>query len=78
MNVMRTKSIEQTIREGDEPEYQLKKKLTALDLTVFGVGVVIGAGIFTVAGRAAHSLAGPAILLSFVVAAVCCGLAALC
>lgn len=78
MSVMRTKSIEQTIREGDEPEYQLKKKLTALDLTVFGVGVVIGAGIFTVAGRAAHSLAGPAIILSFIVAAVCCGLAALC
>ena len=48
MDVMRTKSIEQTIREGDEPEYQLKKQLTALDLTVFGVGVVIGAGIFTV------------------------------
>jgi len=78
MSVMRTKTIEQTIREGDEPEYQLKKELTALDLTVFGVGVVIGAGIFTVAGRAAHSLAGPAIVLSFVTAAVCCGLAALC
>jgi APA family basic amino acid/polyamine antiporter len=78
MSVMRTKSIEQTIREGDEPEYQLKKQLTALDLTVFGVGVVIGAGIFTVAGRAAHTLAGPAIILSFVVAAICCGLAALC
>lgn len=78
MSIMRTKSIEQTIREGDEPEYQLKKKLTALDLTVFGVGVVIGAGIFTVAGRAAHSLAGPAILISFVVAALCCGLAGLC
>lgn len=78
MSVFRTKSIEQTIREGDEPEYQLKKRLTALDLTVFGVGVVIGAGIFTVAGRAAHTLAGPAIIVSFVVAALCCGLAALC
>ncbi len=78
MSIMRTKSIEQTISEGDEPEYQLKKELSALDLTVFGVGVVIGAGIFTVAGRAAHSLAGPAIVLSFIVAAICCGLAALC
>ena len=78
MSVMRTKTIEQTIREGDEPEYQLKKKLTALDLTVFGVGVVIGAGIFTVAGRAAHSLAGPSILISFIVAATCCALAGLC
>jgi APA family basic amino acid/polyamine antiporter len=78
MSMFRTKSVEQSLRDGDEPEYQLKKRLTALDLTVFGVGVVIGAGIFTVAGRAAKELAGPAVVLSFVVAAVCCGLAALC
>ncbi len=76
--MFRTKSIEQTIREGDEPEYQLKKELTALDLTVFGVGVVIGAGIFTVAGRAASTQSGPAVIISFIIAAVCCGLAALC
>jgi len=37
MSVMRTKSIEQSIHEGEEPEYQLKRRLTALDLTVFGV-----------------------------------------
>jgi APA family basic amino acid/polyamine antiporter len=78
VSVFRTKSVEQSLRDGDEPEYQLKKRLTALDLTVFGVGVVIGAGIFTVAGRAAKELAGPSVVLSFVVAAVCCGLAALC
>ena len=78
MGVMRTKSIEQSIREGDEPEYQLKKRLTALDLIVFGVGVIIGAGIFTLTGRAAKEVAGPSIVLSFVIAAFCCGLAALC
>ncbi|PRY53393.1 amino acid/polyamine/organocation transporter (APC superfamily) [Knoellia remsis] len=78
MSVLRTKTIEQSIREGDEPEYQLKKRLTALDLTVFGVGVVIGAGIFTVAGRAANQLAGPSVVISFIIAAVVCGLAALC
>src|SRR6188474_2001342 len=78
MSVMRTKSIEQSIREGDEPEYQLKKRLTALDLVVFGVGVIIGAGIFTLTGRAAKEVAGPSIVLSFVLAAICCGLAALC
>jgi APA family basic amino acid/polyamine antiporter len=78
VSVFRTKSVEQSLHDGDEPEYQLKKRLTALDLTVFGVGVVIGAGIFTVAGRAAKELAGPSVVLSFVVAAVCCGLAALC
>lgn len=78
MSIWRTKSIEATISEADEPEYQLKKRLTALDLTVFGVGVVIGAGIFTVAGRAANQLAGPAVVLSFIVAALCCAMAALC
>ena len=78
MSVMRTKSIEQSIHEGDDPEYQLKRRLTALDLTTFGVGVIIGAGIFTLTGRAAHDVAGPSIVLSFVLAALCCGTAALC
>ena len=78
VGVLRTKSIEQSIADTDEPEYQLKKNLTALDLTVLGVGVIIGAGIFTLTGRAAATVAGPAIVLSFVVSAICCGLAALC
>jgi APA family basic amino acid/polyamine antiporter len=78
VGVLRTKSIEQSIADTDEPEYQLKRSLTALDLVVFGVGVIIGAGIFTLTGRAAATLAGPAIVLSFVVSAVACGLAALC
>ncbi|MBK9698055.1 MAG: amino acid permease [Propionibacteriaceae bacterium] len=78
MKLLRTKSIEQSIADTDEPEYQLKKSLTALDLTVFGVGVVIGAGIFTLTGRAAHNVAGPAIVVSFVIAAFCCALAAMC
>ncbi len=78
MSVLRTKTIEQSLADADEPEYQLKKSLSALDLVVFGVGVVIGAGIFTLTGRAAHEVAGPAIVLSFVVAAFCCALAAMC
>ena len=78
MGVLRTKTIEQSIADTDEPEYQLKRNLTALDLTVFGVGVIIGAGIFTLTGRAAATISGPAIVLSFVVSAICCGLAALC
>jgi APA family basic amino acid/polyamine antiporter len=78
MSLLRTKTIEQSIADTDEPEYQLKKRLTALDLTVFGIGVIIGAGIFTLTGRAAKAYAGPGIALSFVLAAICCGLAALC
>lgn len=78
MNLLRTKSIEQSIRDTDDPEFKLKKSLTWLDLTVFGVGVVIGAGIFTLTGRAAHEVAGPSIVLSFVIAAIACGLAGIC
>lgn len=78
MSLFRTKTIEQSIAETDEAEYQLKKRLTALDLVVFGVGVIVGAGIFTLTGRAAATVAGPAIVFSFILAAVCCGLAALC
>jgi basic amino acid/polyamine antiporter, APA family len=76
--VLRTKSVEQSIQDTGEPEFQLKKNLTALDLTVFGIGVIIGAGIFTLTGRAAGTVAGPAIAISFVISALCCGLAALC
>jgi APA family basic amino acid/polyamine antiporter len=78
MSLVRKKTIEQSIADTDEPEYQLKKRLTAIDLTVFGIGVIIGAGIFTLTGRAAKAYAGPSIALSFVLAAICCALAALC
>lgn len=78
MSLMRTKSIERSIADTEEPEFRLRKSLSALDLTVFGVGVVIGAGIFTLTGRAAHEVAGPAVVVSFVVAAIACALAAMC
>ena len=78
MDVLRTKSIEQSLKDTEDPEFQLKRRLTALDLTVFGVGVIIGAGIFTLTGRVAQANAGPGVVFSFVLAAVCCGLAALC
>ncbi|MDR2930410.1 MAG: amino acid permease [Propionibacteriaceae bacterium] len=78
LNLLRTKSIEQSLADTDEPEYQLKRTLSALDLTVFGIGVIVGAGIFTLTGRAAHNTAGPAVIISFMVAAVCCALAAMC
>ncbi|MCP2167954.1 amino acid permease [Goodfellowiella coeruleoviolacea] len=74
----RTKSIEQSIADTDEPDTKLRKDLTAWDLTVFGVAVVVGAGIFTVAASTAGDISGPAVSLSFVIAAITCGLAALC
>ncbi|MEU5307534.1 amino acid permease [Streptomyces sp. NPDC021562] len=76
--LFRTKNVEQSIKDTEEPEHALKKSLSALDLTVFGVGVIIGTGIFVLTGTAARNNAGPAVALSFVVAGVVCGLAALC
>ena len=78
MDLFRTKSVERSIEETDEPEHKLKKELTAWDLTFFGVGVVIGTGIFVLTGQQAYTNAGPAIVLSFVVAGIACGLAGLC
>ena len=63
---------------ADEADHHLKRRLSALDLVVFGIGVIIGAGIFTVTGRAAQQYAGPAVVYSFIIGAVVCGLAALC
>ncbi|MFD7432333.1 amino acid permease [Streptomyces sp. NPDC059818] len=76
--LFRTKTIEQSIRDTEEPEHALKKSLSALDLTVFGVGVVIGTGIFVLTGKVAKETAGPATAIAFVVAGVVCALAALC
>ncbi|MFP1624833.1 amino acid permease [Streptomyces sp. 5K101] len=76
--VFRTKTVEQSIRDTEEPEHALKKSLSAWDLTIFGVGVIIGTGIFVLTGIAARNNAGPATALSFVAAGVVCALAALC
>ncbi|QXJ20570.1 amino acid permease [Actinomadura graeca] len=78
MNLLRTKSVEQSIRDTEEPGHRLRRDLSALDLVVFGVGVIIGTGIFVLTGQVARDKAGPAVAISFVLAAIVCGLAALC
>jgi basic amino acid/polyamine antiporter, APA family len=78
MSMLRTKTVEQSIRDTEEPEHRLHKSLTAIDLTVFGVGVIIGAGIFILTGVAAATTAGPAVAISFAIAGITCALAALC
>ena len=77
-SLSRVKSVEQSIQDTDEPGETLKKELSAWDLTFFGVGVIIGTGIFVLTGQQAHVNAGPAIVISFVLAGIACGLAALC
>jgi APA family basic amino acid/polyamine antiporter len=78
LNLTRTKTIEQSIADTEESEHQLRKELGPLQLTVFGVGVIIGTGIFVLTGAAAGEKAGPAVALSFVFSGIACALAALC
>ncbi|MDQ4126406.1 MAG: amino acid permease, partial [Actinomycetota bacterium] len=78
MGIMRTKSIEQSIRDTEEPEFKLRKALGPLDLMLFGIGVIIGTGLFVLTGEAAAGYAGPAVALSYVVGGIVCALAALC
>jgi APA family basic amino acid/polyamine antiporter len=77
-SLFRTKTVEQSIADTEEPEHGLRKSLSALDLIVYGVGVIVGTGIFVVTGSVAKQYAGPATALAFVAAAVVCGLAGLC
>ena len=55
----------------------LKKCLSALDLTLLGIGAIIGTGIFVLTGIAAANQAGPAVVLSFIVSGFACAFAAL-
>ena len=59
-------------------ETSLKRTLTARHLILLGIGAVIGAGIFVLTGQAAANHAGPAIMLSFVLAGLACAFAGLC
>jgi len=108
--LFRTKSPDRLMAEAAAPEREMKRTLTAFDLTCLGIGAIIGSGIFALTGTAAAGEAaqanagnlttpvinflqswishapmvlgrpgaGPAVVLSFVIAAVACGFAALC
>jgi APA family basic amino acid/polyamine antiporter len=76
--IQRIKPVEQSILETDDPRHRLRRNLSALDLAVFGIGVIIGTGIFVLTGQQAAVNAGPAIVISFLIAGAVCALAALC
>src|SRR5262250_522715 len=63
---------------GQEGEHSLKRALGAVNLVTLGIGAIIGAGIFVITGQAAAQFAGPAIIISFVLAGIACALAGLC
>jgi len=73
------KSIPSLIKEAHESgEGTLKRTLSSYHLVALGVGAIIGAGLFSLTGIAAADNAGPAVILSFIIAAIGCGFAGLC
>jgi basic amino acid/polyamine antiporter, APA family len=77
-NLLAKKSLDTLLNEAKESgEHSLKRTLGPFQLTALGVGAVIGAGIFVMAGLGAH-YAGPALMLSFVLSGLGCAFAALC
>src|SRR5947207_5162758 len=81
--LFRRKSLNELVGETVAPQHQLRRALGPVQLTLLGVGAIIGAGIFSTVGTAAaggseHIGAGPALVLSFLLVAVACGFAALC
>jgi basic amino acid/polyamine antiporter, APA family len=77
-NLFKTKSIEQLVSDVEQGGRSLKRSLTALDLTLLGIGAIIGTGIFVLTGTAAANMAGPAISMSYLAAGLACAFAALC
>jgi APA family basic amino acid/polyamine antiporter len=78
MSIWKRKPLNVLLEEATESEKGLKKTLSASGLTALGVGAIIGAGLFSITGLAAASNAGPAITISFLVAALGCIFAGLC
>jgi basic amino acid/polyamine antiporter, APA family len=72
------KSLADLSLEAFENRQGLKRSLGSVSLVLLGVGAVIGAGIFVLTGHAAARIAGPAVTLSFILAAVACAFAGLC
>src|SRR6204780_125384 len=76
--LFRRKPIASLMADADTHAGGLKRALGAFDLTLLGIGAIVGAGIFVLTGVAAAKDAGPAIVVSFVVSGFACAMAALC
>lgn len=76
-SLFRTKPISSIDDHASSP-HALKRTLNAFDLTVMGIGGIIGVGIFVITGAAAANYAGPGVILSFVISMLACIFTALC
>ena len=72
------KSIHDLREEASEKKGGLQRSLSAFNLTTLGIGVLVGAGVFVIGGQAAEQFAGPAVIISFILAAIVSAFAALC
>lgn len=78
MSLWRTKSLEYMQQEANSGSQKLERTLGPVNLVLLGVGAIIGAGLFSITGIAAAENAGPAIVLSFILASIGCAFAGLC
>lgn len=78
MGLWTRKSITELQEQSEQGSFQLKRTLGPTDLVMLGIGCIIGAGLFSITGIAAAENAGPAILISFIIAAIGCVFAGLC
>ncbi len=78
MSLFRTKDLETMLAQTKDQEKGLKRTLGAGNLVALGIGAIIGAGLFVRTAAAAGQAAGPAVTLSFIVAAIGCAFAGLC
>ncbi len=78
MSLFRTKSLDALLAQADDSSKSLKRTLTATSLVALGIGAIIGAGLFVRTAAAAGGSAGPAVTISFLVAAIGCAFAGLC
>ncbi len=78
MSLFAVKPIEQVMADSEHGEHKLARTLTASSLIALGIGAIIGAGLFSLTGLAAAQNAGPAVVLSMIVASIGCAFAGLC
>lgn len=78
MELLRTKTVEQSLADTEGHGRGLRRTLGPVQLTALGIGVIIGTRIFVLTGEAAGTIAGPAIVISFAVSAIVCLLAGIC
>jgi APA family basic amino acid/polyamine antiporter len=81
--IFRTKNLDDILAAVGGPQFSLKRTLGAFNVTLIGIGAIIGAGIFATVGTAASGTAeragaGPSLMLSFMITAIVCGFTALC